>query len=182
MALGGALGLGLGARIHIQIYIYTYPLSIYLSVYLSIYAYIYICICIYIYIQTYIHTNERERETLGTWLGRTHPMPWDTTPGRDVDYQHTHPQRDEEGEEGREKGWSWGRGWVARTPSRGTPPQAGTWITSTRTPRETRKGKEKGVRERAGEGSENKVTKGRDKRTPLICFFHASEKAKTKLP
>ena len=27
------------------------------------------------------------------------------------------------------------------------------------------KGKEKGVRERAGEGSENKVTKGRDKKT-----------------
>lgn len=44
------------------------------------------------------------------------------------------------------------------------------------------KGKEKGVRERAGEGSENKVTKGRDKKNPLICFFHASEKAKTKLP
>ena len=59
--------------------------------------------------QTYIHTNERERETLGTWLGRTHPMPWDTTPGRDVDHQHTHPQRGEEGEgKGGERA-GWGR-------------------------------------------------------------------------
>ena len=91
------------------------------------------------------------------------------------EYRHTYIQM-------RERETLWGGGWVARTPCRGTPPQAGTWITSTRTPRETRKGKEKGVRERAGEGSENKVTKGRDKRTPLICFFHASEKAKTKLP
>ena len=115
--------------------------------------------------------RERERERGERRKGRgvaTHaPLPWDTTPGKDVVTSARTPERTEMRARERERERE-GRdvAWQHTHPCRGTPPQARTWLPAHAPPKGQR-GERERERERAREREKEGTWRG-NTRTPAV--------------